>query len=256
LATAQHGLLLLEDALNRSERARQKLAPIVAKLLHHDSEAGRQVESVFTLYWQLARKADDMMDYSNSSDLKWLNVLQQVFMMCSKAQSLPSAVTAEAWLRMLSHFFNLMSMTCKGEVEDLLLRRPSILDYEKMVILKTGPWLTGRIACAAIAAGADQKSRIMEDLQEYGNLASLAYQVRNDVQDFQTEGKDIAIGKLNYPSVLLIEQSLCRRKALLNYDVLELAARAAETYEEEAKKIARRYSPELELLTSDLCSSA
>jgi geranylgeranyl pyrophosphate synthase len=204
------------------------------------------------VFWQLARKADDMMDYSNSSDLKWLGVLQQVFMTCSKVQSLPPAITAEAWLGTISHFFYLMSMTCKGEVDDLLLRRPSLLDYEKMVILKTGPWFTGRIACAAIAAGADQTSRMMRDLQEYGNLVSLAYQIRNDMQDFQTEGKDIAIGKLNYPSVLLIEQSL---QSLSNHDVLELAARVAGAYEEKAKRIALRYSRELELLTCDLCSA-
>lgn len=250
---AQHGLLLLEDTLNRSERARQKLAPIVAKLLRRDLEAGRQVESVFTMFWQLARKADDMMDYSNSSDLKWLGVLQQVFMKCSKVQSLPPAITAEAWLGTISHFFYLMSMTCKGEVDDLLLRRPSLLDYEKMVILKTGPWFTGRIACAAIAAGADQTSRMIRDLQEYGNLASLAYQIRNDIQDFQTEGKDIAIGKLNYPSVLLIGQPLRHPESLP--DILKSAAQAAMAYEEKAKRIARKYSRELELLTCDLCSS-
>jgi geranylgeranyl pyrophosphate synthase len=207
------------------------------------------------MFWQLARKADDMMDYSNSSDLKWLGVLQQVFMMCSKVQILHPAITAEAWLEAIRHFFYLMSMTCKGEVDDLLLRRPSILDYEKMVILKTGPWFTGRIACAAIAAEANQKSRMIRDLQEYGNLASLAYQIRNDVQDFQTEGKDIAIGKLNYPSVLLIAQSLRDQECLPEHDMLESAAQTAAAYEEKAKRIARKYSRELELLTCDLCSS-
>ena len=253
MATARHGLLLLED-LNRSERARQKLAPIVIELLRHDPKAGRQVESVFAMFWQLARKADDMMDYSDSSDLKWLGVLQQVFMSCSKVQALPSAITAEAWVETISHFFYLMSMTCKGEVDDLLLRRPSLPDYEKMVILKTGPWFTGRIACAAIAAGADQTSRMIKDLQEYGNLVSLAYQIRNDIQDFQTEGKDITIGKLNYPSIL-IKQSL-RNESLTDHDVLELAARTAGAYEDKAKSMARKYSRELELLTSDLCSSS
>jgi len=255
VTTARHGLLLLED-LNKSEHARQKLAPIVTELLHHDSEAGNQVESVFTMFWQLARKADDMMDYSNSSDLKWLGVLQQVFMTCSRVQNLPSAITAEAWLETISHFFYLMSMTCKGEVDDLLLRRPSLPDYEKMVILKTGPWFTGRIACATIAAGADQTSRMIKDLQEYGNLASLAYQIRNDMQDFQTEAKDITIGKLNYPSMLLLRQSLRGEIQPKSLYVLESAARTAAAYEAKAKSMARKYSRELELLTSDLCSSA
>jgi geranylgeranyl pyrophosphate synthase len=177
-----------------------------------------------------------------------------VFMMCSKVPSLPSVITAEAWLRTISHFFCLMSMTCKGEVDDLLLRKPSILDYEKMVILKTGPWFTGRISCAAVAAGADQSSRMIKDLQEYGCLVSLAYQIRNDIQDFQAEGKDSFIGKLNYPAVLLLEQSLHHHKGLP--EIVKLAAQTARAHEEKAKRIAMKYSSELELLTRDLCSSS
>ncbi|MGI0049491.1 MAG: hypothetical protein ACREAW_08115, partial [Nitrososphaera sp.] len=161
----------LAGDLNRSEQARQRLAPIVAGLLG-DEKAGYQVESIFTTFWQLARKADDMMDYSGSSDLKWLQVLQQVFKMCSDAQDLPAFISAEAWLKTISHFFHLMSMTCKGEVQDLLLAgRPSESHYNSMVLLKAGPWFKGRIACAAIAAGSDAG----KDLLEYGDLTCLAY---------------------------------------------------------------------------------
>jgi hypothetical protein len=235
----------LAGDLNRSEQARQRLAPIVAGLLG-DEKAGYQVESVFTAFWQLARKADDMMDYAGSSDLKWLQVLQQVFRMCSGAQSLPAFIPAEAWLKTISHFFHLMSMTCKGEVQDLLLAgRPSESHYNSMVLLKTGPWFTGRIACAAIAAGSDAG----KDLLEYGDLTCLAYQIRNDVRDMETEGKDIAIGKLNYPTILLVRNSSRGGHAA------EMAERTARSYEEKARRIAHRHSSELELLTAQLCSS-
>ena len=235
----------LAGDLNRSERARQRLAPIVAGLLG-DEKAGYQLESVFTAFWQLARKADNMMDYSGSSDLKWLQVLQQVFKMCSDAQSLPAFIPAEAWLKTIGHFFHLMSMTCKGEVQDLLLAgRPSESHYNSMVLLKTGPWFTGRIACAAIAVDSDAG----KDLLEYGDLTCLAYQIRNDVRDMETEGKDIAIGKLNYPAILLL------RNPLRGGHAAEMAETTARSYEEKARRIAHRHSSELELLTAQLCSS-
>ena len=212
-----------------------------------DEKAGYQVESVFTTFWQLARRADDMMDYSGSSDLKWLQVLLLVFKMCGDAQSLPAFIPAEAWLKTVGHFFHLMSMTCKGEVQDLLLAgRPSESHYNSMVLLKTGPWFTGRIACAAIAAGSDAG----KDLLEYGDLTCLAYQIRNDVRDMETEGKDIAIGKLNYPAILLLQNPSHGGRAA------EMAERTARSYEEKAMKIASRYSSEMELLTAQLCSSS
>lgn len=233
--------------LNTSERARQRLAPAVARLLGSDERIGCQVESIFTTFWQLARKADDMMDYSASSDLKWLQVLQHVFQICSSAQSQPSFIPPEAWLRTTGHFFRLMSMTCKGEVEDLLLAGgpASESHYDRMVLLKTGPWFTGRIACAALAAGGE----IGRDLLEYGDMLCLAYQIRNDIRDAETEGKDSAIGKLNYPALLLRQNRArsCGR-------AVELAARAADSYEEKSMKIAGRYGGELELLTAQLCS--
>ncbi|HEX7031731.1 MAG TPA: hypothetical protein VF172_01905, partial [Nitrososphaera sp.] len=158
--------------LNASERARQMLASTITTLYSCDEEVGYQIESIFATFWQLARKADDMIDYSSSSDLKWLQVLQQVFRLCSRVQSVPpSSVSAEAWSRTLAKFFDLMSMTCRGEVEDLQLARGSLSDcyYNRMVLLKTGPWFTGRIECATLATGHEIDSR----LQEYGNLSCL-----------------------------------------------------------------------------------
>lgn len=224
------------------------LTPTIAKLHGGDEKAGYQVESIFTTFWQLARKADDMMDYSASSDLKWLQVLQQVFRLCSSVQNLPPSVSAEAWLRTAGKFFELMSMTCKGEVEDLLLTKGplSYSHYNRMVLLKTGPWFTGRIECAALATG----SEIDKGLAEYGNLTCLAYQIRNDIKDAETEGKDIAIGKLNYPAVLMRQNPL-----LDKVKAIRMAAKAADAYEERAKKIASRYGKEFELLTAQLCSS-
>jgi geranylgeranyl pyrophosphate synthase len=229
-----------------SERARQKLAPVVARLRGHDERAGHQVESIFTTFWQLARKADDMMDYSASSDRKWLQVLQQVFQICSSAQNLPDSILAEAWLKTVGHFFQLMSMTCRGEVEDLLLASRPLSEsrYKSMVLLKTGPWFTGRIACAALATSRD----IGKDLYEYGDLTCLAYQIRNDIRDMETEGKDIAVGKLNYPTILLLQNPSRGERAV------ELAARTADSYEDRSMKIARRYGDELEILTAQLCS--
>jgi hypothetical protein len=265
---------ILEDFknLNQSERAREMLAPAVAKFLGHGAEAGSHIESLFSVFWQLARKADDMIDYSVSSDLKWLGVLQDIFSKCSKVQSIlpkmTTIISLESWQKAVGHFFNLMSMTCKGEINDLLLRSPSLADYNNMVLLKTGPWFTGRIMCTALAIRFDNDNNnpeILKDLKEYGDLVSLAYQIRNDIRDIETEEKDIAIGKLNYPTILLLleDPSLRYRyngsipKGLYySHRAIESAIRTAKIYEEKAKKIARKYgSRELELLATELCTS-
>ena len=263
VATSSMVPQILKKDLNKSELARQKLAPIIARLVGSDPEAGHNIESVFTMFWRLARKADDMMDYSDSSDKKWLEVLQHVFLLCSKAENLPKVIPAERWLSTISHFFYLMSKTCEGEIDDLLFRRPSLSNYEKMVLQKTGPWFTGRITCTALAVGMHH-NQLVTDLQDFGNFVTLAYQIRNDIQDIETEQKDIVIGKLNYPSILLMSQRPlpsvgCGAKIPLhlyyNHRIIEFANRTAQTYEENAKRIALKYSHELEQLTIDLCSS-
>ncbi|HEX7031821.1 MAG TPA: hypothetical protein VF172_02360, partial [Nitrososphaera sp.] len=67
----------------------------------------------------------------------------------------------------------------------------------------------------------------------------------------ETEDKDIAIGKLNYPRVLMYQNpSLDKGRAI------KIAANVADVYEERARKIARRYGKELVLLTEQLCSSS
>lgn len=236
--------------LNVSERARRMLAPTIAALYSGNEEIGHQIESIFTIFWQLARRADDMMDYSSSSDLRWLQALQQVFRLCSRVQDKrPSSILPAVWSRTLAKFFGLMSMTCRGEVEDLQLAKGSLSDshYNRMVLLKTGPWFTGRIECAILATGNEIDSR----LAEYGNLSCLAYQIRNDIRDAETEDKDIAIGKLNYPRVLMYQNpSLDKGRAI------RMAESIAHAYEKRARKIAHGYGKELELLTTQLCSSA
>ena len=249
-------------ALNTSEHARTKLGPIVSNLLVGHPEAGYEVESIFSMFWKAARKADDMMDYSKSSDMEWLKVLQQIFLLCSKVQDLPSNTTPEAWIRTSSYFFNLMSETCRGEVEDLILRKPSLSNYNRMVLQKTGPWFTGRIKCTAIATGCTGQESVMRDLELYGNFAALSYQIRNDIKDVETDGKDIAIGKVNLPSVLLVQKkpelllkSRIPRAMYYEYGVIEQAEVMAQAYEDKSSQIAQKYDLELESLTRDLCSS-
>ena len=248
--------------LNASEQARTRLGPIVSNLLVGRPEAGYEVESIFSMFWNAARQADDMMDYSRSSDMEWLKVLQQIFLLCSKVQDLPSNTTPEAWIRTSSYFFNLMSETCKGEVEDLIARKPSLSNYNRMVLQKTGPWFTGRIACTAIATGRTRQEPVLRDLELYGNFVSLAYQIRNDIKDIETDGKDIAIGKVNLPSVLLVQKrpelllkSRISRAVYYEHGVIEQAEIMAQAYENKSSQIAQKYGFELESLTRDLCSS-
>lgn len=245
----------LQSDLNTSETGRCNLTLVVAELAGCNIHVGKILEEAFTSFWTVARKADDMMDYQKSSDRKWLQVLQHLFTLCSKIQTLSSdsTLSSDTWLRVVDRFFTLMSKTCKGEVDDLLLRdkrEVSESDYNRIVSDKTGTWFTGRVTCSMIASGIywkEDKQEMVRDLEEYGELVSLSYQIRNDIRDAELEKKDGKVGKINYPAVMMLKNGYRYEEAI------EMAEKKAASYETKARDIARKYSKDLVLLTSLLC---
>ena len=111
---------------------------------------------------------------------------------------------------------------------------------ERMHALKTGALLRASVRLGAIAAGADDDSRIA--LDRYADALGLAFQIRDDLLDIEgdaailgkTAGKDVEQDKATFPALLGIEASRVRlaqlsavmQDALANLGV-ETAALAA-----------------------------
>ncbi len=85
---------------------------------------------------------------------------------------------------------------------------------------------TGRLLCSALTMGgriAQASPQILRDLQTYGELVGLAFQITDDLLDVggnaETMGKgvrkDADAGKLTYPSLLGIEESQARALQLV-----------------------------------------
>lgn len=87
---------------------------------------------------------------------------------------------------------------------------------QRLHALKTGALLRAAVRLGAIAAGADEVSRIA--LDRYADALGLAFQIRDDLLDIEgdaatlgkTAGKDVEQDKATFPALLGIEASRAR----------------------------------------------
>ena len=92
----------------------------------------------------------------------------------------------------------------------------SLADLERLHALKTGALLRAAVRMGAIAAGADEASRVA--LDRYADALGLAFQIRDDLLDIEgdaatlgkTAGKDVEQGKATFPALLGIDASRAR----------------------------------------------
>ncbi|QDA58149.1 polyprenyl synthetase family protein [Thermomonas aquatica] len=106
---------------------------------------------------------------------------------------------------------------------------------QRLHALKTGALLRASVRLGAIAAGADEASRIA--LDRYADALGLAFQVRDDLLDIEgdaatlgkTAGKDVAQDKATFPALLGIEASRARLAELSAVMHDALAGLAVET---------------------------
>jgi geranylgeranyl diphosphate synthase type II len=86
---------------------------------------------------------------------------------------------------------------------------------------KTGKLLTASVVLGGILAGADEEK--IEALRRYGHAVGLAFQIVDDLLDIEadaatlgkTAGKDVAQGKLTYPSLVGVEAARAEAQRLL-----------------------------------------
>ncbi len=119
-------------------------------------------------------------------------------------------------LRVIRRFSESSCELARGELMELLdVGNPDITkaDYEQRIYNKTASLFTTAAESGAILGGADEEG--IERLRTYGYNIGMAYQVIDDVLDFESTsetlgkpaGQDLAAGIVTLPAILLKERS-------------------------------------------------
>ena len=114
------------------------------------------------------------------------------------------------------------SPTGRAEARPTLAEaRPTLADLEFIHQNKTGKLLTVSVVLGGILAGAPEEK--IDALRRYGNATGLAFQIIDDLLDIEadaatlgkTAGKDVAQGKLTYPSLVGVDAARAEAQRLL-----------------------------------------
>ena len=110
-----------------------------------------------------------------------------------------------------------------GQTVDLesVGRTPTLEQLESMHLHKTGALIQASVRLGALSAGT-RDSEILDRLDEYARCIGLAFQIRDDVLDIESEteilgkkqGADLALDKSTYPAILGLEASKAHAQAL------------------------------------------
>ena len=110
-----------------------------------------------------------------------------------------------------------------GQAVDLesVGRTLTLAQLERMHLQKTGALIRASVRLGALSAGA-RDPEVLDRLDEYARCIGLAFQIRDDVLDVESEtetlgkrqGADLALGKPTYPSILGLDESRAHAHAL------------------------------------------
>jgi farnesyl diphosphate synthase len=110
-----------------------------------------------------------------------------------------------------------------GQAFDLAAvgQRLSASELERMHVHKTGALIRASVRLGALAAGC-RDAPTLDALERYGHAIGLAFQIRDDLLDIEadteqlgkTAGKDVAVAKPTYPSIIGAEASRAELRVL------------------------------------------
>lgn len=100
-------------------------------------------------------------------------------------------------------------------------RTLTLEQLERMHLLKTGALIRASVRLGALSTGA-RDPEILDRLDEYARCIGLAFQIRDDVLDIESEtatlgkkqGADVALNKPTYPAILGLQASKAHARAL------------------------------------------
>ena len=127
-------------------------------------------------------------------------------------------VCATGSVRLISRFAETIAELARGELHEMVSNwnLPVTVDeYFARIYDKTASLFTTSAESGAVLGGADEKA--IEALREYGYYLGMAYQVRDDVLDYESTtdelgkpaNQDILSGKLTLPAIYAAENPEC-----------------------------------------------
>ena len=140
-------------------------------------------------------------------------------------------VSAQNQLKLVQIIASSANQMCAGQSIDLQSTDsalPDLPSLENMHRLKTGALITAAVRCGAITANASEEHQSL--LVEYANAIGLAFQVWDDVLDITSDtatlgkpqGSDESANKTTYPSLMGLEQTKNKAKALVDNAIIAL----------------------------------
>ena len=127
-------------------------------------------------------------------------------------------VCATGSVRLISRFAETIAELARGELHEMVSNwnwPVTVDEYLARIYDKTASLFSTSAESGAVLGGADMKS--IEALREYGYFLGMAYQVKDDVLDYESTtdelgkpaNQDILSGKLTLPAIYASESSGC-----------------------------------------------
>ena len=127
-------------------------------------------------------------------------------------------VCATGSVRLISRFSETIAELARGELHEMVsnwILPVTVDEYFARIYDKTASLFTTSAESGAVLGGADDKS--VDALREYGYYLGMAYQVRDDVLDYESTtdklgkpaNQDILSGKLTLPAIYVSEDPKC-----------------------------------------------
>ena len=142
----------------------------------------------------------------------------------------------------------MLDLAAEGRFDGGKVQKLDAVDVKQLQAMKTGALL--RFGCLAGAILGEANAKQREALDRYGSVLGEAFQIADDLLDVEGDaatvgkatGKDAAVGKGTFVSVLGLDQAKARLKALVGEaeDALSLFGRDGEILKMAARFVAER----------------
>jgi len=250
---------------NRGKMLRPRLVSLTASLAPHDQEIVRDAAVAVELIHMASLVHDDVIDQAmtrrgqDSLNRRWGNhasVLAGDYLFATAF----NLINQHDMRSIMENITTTIRIMCVGEIKQMSLMRNLDIteeDYLQKTYGKTACLFAS--ACKVGALAADLPDDIAYDLEQYGLCLGYAYQIIDDLLDFQADsnrwgkpvGKDLEEGNITLPVIYAMQNTIYgpRLRSLLEDESRPVSEKMAEIVEilsvtgafEESLQLARQF---------------